>query len=349
MSQLSDVASISRKVIKYGGVFLVFLMVGRVLLGMATTYWKSLYPDPPPPPDVKFGKLPKLLFPQREVPTFSYILETRTGALPTTLPDQYKVYFMPIKKPSLLAYDTAKALANRLDFITEPKKLSETEYRWDVSEAVDSSLTMNIITGSFVLDRKWQKDPAYETPTLAPLLDSQASDKVYNLLSRLDLLEEDLQTGSSSVQPLKSDNGVLVEAPSASKAQFLRVNLYRADVDNTRTVSPTTDRGLVSAIIAFQREASRQLVRMEYNYFPVDLEQSASYPLIGVEEAWIRMQNGGGYVAQYPHGSEVVVVREVTLAYYDSDIPQQFLQPVYLFEGDGFAGYVPAVSDLWVE
>lgn len=349
MSQLSDVASIARKAIKFGGIALVFLIIGRVILGMSISYWKSLYPDPPPPPDVKFGKLPKLLFPQKNAVELGYVLETRTGALPRTLPDQYKVYFMPIKKPSLLAYDTAKELATRLDFITEPSKLSETEYRWDVAEAINSTLTMNIITGAFILDRKWQQDPSFTTPTLY-LSEDQAVDQVYNFLSRLGLLTQDLQEGTFNVLPLKEDSGELTSAPSLSKAQFVRVNLFRAMVDETPIANASTDKGLISAVLAFQREDSRQFVRVDYNYFPVDLEQSASYPLISVTEAWSRLQSGGGYIASYREGTSSVVVREVRIAYYDADIPQQFLQPIYVFEGDdGFLGYVPAISDSWVE
>jgi hypothetical protein len=316
---------------------------------MSIAYWKSLYPDPPPPPDVKFGKLPKLLFPQKIAPQFSYTLETRTGDLPQTLPDQYKVYFMPIKKPSLLAYDSAKELATRLDFITEPNKLSETEYRFDAVETINSTLTMNIITGAFILDRKWQSDPAFTTATLY-LTEDQAVDQVYNFLSRIGLLTEDLQGGTFNVAPLKADIGELTSAPSLSKAQFVRVNLFRAPVDETPIVNASTDKGLVSAILAFQREDNRQFVRVDYNYFPVDLEQSASYPLITPEEAWSRMQSGGGYIASYREGASSATIREVRLAYYDADIPQQFLQPVYVFEGDdGFVGYVPAILDSWVE
>jgi len=78
---------------------------------------------------VKYGKLPKLIFPQKDQPTLTYSLETRTGGLPAKMDTQFRVYFMPIKKPNLLAYDNAKAVAARLDFIQDPVKLSDTDYR----------------------------------------------------------------------------------------------------------------------------------------------------------------------------------------------------------------------------
>lgn len=349
MANLGDTAVVARKAILYGGIGLIFLMVGRIILTTSYAYWKSIHPDPPPPPDVKFGKLPKLVFPQKDAVSLQYQLQTSTGGLPAGMPGQFKVFFMPIKKANLLAYDSAKTVANRLDFIQDPKKLSESEYRWDVTDPIPSSLTINIVTGSFILDRKWQNDPAYLTPNMY-YTDSQSLDRMYNLLSRVELLPEDIKDGNNTIQYLKADKDQIVSAVSLSQADFVQVNLYRKPVDNVEVVSPRTDRGLISAILALQRDDNKQFVHLDYNYFPVDLETSAVYPLIGVAEAWKRMQNGGGYVAGVKPSVTNVTVRSVTLGYYDAEDPQQFMQPVYVFRGDDdFVGYVSAVTDTWVQ
>lgn len=349
MASLGETAIVARKVIKYGGIGLVALMIGRIVLTAGYNYWRTLNPPPPPPPDVKFGKLPKLVFPQKEQPELTYTLETRTGGLPPKMDEQYAVYFMPIKKPSLLAFDEAKAIANRLDFIQEAKQLSATEYRWDSIEPILSSLTIDIITGAFTLDRRWQDDPAYATPTQY-FSETQAVEQVYNLLGRVDLLPSDIKTGDYTIQNLRGEGGQIVPAVSLSQAHFVRVNLYRSDVDETPVVSPRADKGLITTVLALQRDDDKKFVQLDYNYFPVDLETSAVYPLIGVSGAWQRMQTGGGYIADFDPGQAEVVVREVYLAYYDSELPQQFLQPVYVFKGDpDFLGFVPAVADAWVE
>ena len=349
MSTLGETAIVARKAIKYGGIGLVFLIVGRVILNASIAYYKKLNPPPPPPPDVKYGKLPKLIFPQKDQPTLTYSLETRTGGLPAKMDTQFRVYFMPIKKPNLLAYDNAKAVAARLDFIQDPVKLSDTDYRWDSSDPVSSSLTINIITGAFTLDRRWQDDPSYTIPTLY-YNEEQAITRMENILSRLALLPEDVKGGEPTVQNLRAENGKLVTAVSLSQAHFVRVNLYRQNIEEIKVINPRSDKGLISAVLALQREDDKQFVSLEYNYFPVELETSAVYPLISVAEAWQRMQKGGGFVAKSTPGTESVVVRDVYLAYYDSDIPQQFLQPVYVFETeDEFLGFVPAVADAWVE
>ena len=349
MANLGETAIVARKAIRYGGIGLVVLIVGRVILSMGISYWKALHPAPPPPPDVKFGKLPKLEFPQQEAQSFSYTLETPTGGLPTRLPDQFKVFFMPIKTANLLAYDAAKEVANKLDFITDPKKLSETEYRWDATDPIPSSLTINIITGAFVLDKKWQSDPTYLTPSLY-YTDQQAQQQTYNLLSRVGLLPDDIKNGEATVLPLKADKDQIVSAPATAQAYFLQVNLTRAPVDKVAVVTPSANKGLITAIIALQRDEKKQFINLNYNYFPIDTEKFASYPLIGVAEAWKRLQAGQAYIAGVKTNTGNVTIHDVTLNYYDSDTPQQFMQPVYVFTGDpDFAAYVPAVADAWVQ
>ena len=350
MANLGETAIIARKAIKFGGFALVFLMVGRIILTASIAYWKKIHPAPPPPPDVLFGKLPKIVFPQQaEAVTYNYSLETPTGGLPTKLSNQFKVFFMPIKKASLLAYDAAEAVATRLDFIQDPTKLSETEYRWDSTDPIPSSLTINIITGAFVLDKKWQDDPTFTTPTIY-YTDSQAIDRMFNLLSRVGLLPDDIKEGKPTVQYLKADKDQIVSAASLSQAHFVQVNLYRAPVDGVEVVAPSATKGLISAVLALQREDSRQFINLNYNYFPVDLTRSAVYPLIGVAEAWQRLQKGGGFVAGVKPNITNVTINDVTLKYYDPDTPQQFMQPVYMFTGSpDFTAYVPAVSDAWTE
>lgn len=348
MASLGETAVVARKAIKYGGIGLVVLMVGRVILTGAVAYWRQLNPLPPPPPDVKFGKLPKLVFPNTEQPALSYTLETRTGGLPKGMDEQYTVYFMPIKKPSLLAYDNAKSIANRLDFIQEPKQLDETRYRWDSNTPVSSSLTIDSITGAFVLDRKWQEDPSYVTPTFY-FDEVKAVDSVFNLLSRVDLLPDDIKQGRSETSYLKAEGGKLVPEVSLRDAHFIKVDLYREDIEETPVVTADPEEGPITAILALQRDEDKQMTRLEYDYFPVELETKAVYPLIGVSEAWQRMQTGGGYIAGVEEGVSSVVIREVYLAYYDAELPQQYLQPVYVFAGDNnFMGLVPAVNDSWV-
>lgn len=348
MSRLGEISSVARKTIKYGSIGLISLMVVRVMFNAGRTWWKARNPDPPPPPDVKFGKLPPLHFPVTDQPSLQYILETRTGGLPSLDP-QFTIYFMPIKKASLLAYDQASQLASRLGFIQEPEQLTDTSYRWNGSSPVSSSFTIDIITGEFVLDLRWQEDESYLSPTFF-ISEERSTEISENYLSRIGLLPKDIGSEISTVQFLRAQDGELVSAVSLSKSQFLRVNLFRAPVENVPVVNPLVDKGLISMIIALQREDAKQFVGVEYSYFPVELDQNATYPLIGVQIAWQKLQEGKSFIVSSHGEDENIVVRDIYLAYYDADTAQQFLQPVYVFEGDdGFVAYVPALSDEWVQ
>jgi hypothetical protein len=88
---------------------------------------------------------------------------------------------------------------------------------------------------------------------------------------------------------------------------------------------------------------------MENNYHAVDYDQVHTYPLRDVQSAWRTLQAGEGYVAQRGL-NDMAIVRQVYLGYYDDFEEQSYLQPVYVFEGDGgFLGYVPAIDPRYLQ
>ncbi|NMB56402.1 hypothetical protein GYA19_00515, partial [Candidatus Beckwithbacteria bacterium] len=45
-----------------------------------------------------------------------------------------------------------------------------------------------------------------------------------------------------------------------------------------------------------------------------------------------------------------IMIRNISLAYFDSKLPQKYLQPIYVFEGDDnsnreFIAYIPALQN----
>ena len=86
-------------------------------------------------------------------------------------------------------------------------------------------------------------------------------------------------------------------------------------------------------------------MKTSYNYTQVEYEQFETYPIISGDVAWQKLIDGQGYTAVAPENGSEAVVRRVGLAYYDSLDNQQYLQPIYVFEGDGgFVAYVSAID-----
>ena len=88
---------------------------------------------------------------------------------------------------------------------------------------------------------------------------------------------------------------------------------------------------------------------MHYTFWPIS-DETATYPLKKSKEAWEELKDGKAYVASPGDGRTQVVIRKVFLGYYDSEEYQSYLQPIFVFEGDGnFVAYVPAVNPQWQE
>ncbi len=349
MATLTQAAYYARRTIKIGLIVLLSFIVLRTAFGMAKNVWQKLRPPPPPPPTTAFNKLPQIEFGEEPGhPELTFQLETISGGLPK-LDTIGKVYFMPIQTSSLLALDRAKQKARSMGFVTQPEKIAEVVYRWQALET-PTTLEMNINTGNFILRYPYQEDPTLLTEKNLPT-NEQAASEARRFLQSNGYLEEDLASGQAEFTYLRLLNGSLTPAISLSEADFVRVNLFRATLDGLKILPPNPRDALVSFLFSGSRDRNKRILEIKYTYFPIEREISATYPLKSVNNAWQELQSGEGYLANLGENQEgKITVRTVYLAYFDSGQEQNFLQPIFVFEGDrNFFGYVPAVSPEWVE
>ncbi len=348
MATLTQTAQGTRRALKYGVIVLIVIIVLKIGWDVSRSVWKRLRPPPPPPPTMAFGKLPALKFPEKEAPELSYRLETIQGALPT-LDDVGKVYFMPKEPPNLLALDRAKEKVRRMGFVAQPENIGNTHYRWTTTIIPPTTLEMEINSGNFHLRYQFENDQSLLIQKNLPT-DEQAAQEAKSFLKTNGLLTDELATGSAEFDYLKLVSPDLTPAVSLSEADFVRVNLFRADLDGLRILPPNPKEALISFLFSGNRERGKRIIEIYYYYFPIDFNSSATYPLKPINNAWQELQEDKGYIANLGQNEDQVVVRKIYLAYYDSLEPQHFLQPIYVFEGDqGFYGYVPAIDPGWVE
>ncbi|MBI4157884.1 hypothetical protein HY502_03490 [Candidatus Woesebacteria bacterium] len=346
MSSLTQVAISTRKVIRYGIFFIIFLIVGKMLLGSAIGLYNKINPPPPPPPTVKFGKLPTLPFPaplEGEVkPNLTFSLETAEGGLPALSP-QTNVYFMPKISSNLLSLQIATDKAVSLGFSPNWQQVSDTLYKFPhVSER--SELLMNIISGAFSIsfDLKSDSSPLTRRPP-APEI---AAAQVRSYLSSANLLPEDL-TAEITHEFLKQEGESLVPALSLSESSLIKINFFRKSYNELPSLTPKPNESNVWFMVSGLPERQKQVIAAEFHYFPVDESESSTYPLKTAQEAWNELTSGTAYISSYGLNQEAdqVKIRRIYLGYYDGGEPTEFFQPIIVLEGDkGFIAYVPAVT-----
>jgi hypothetical protein len=354
MTSLTQIAITSRKVIRYTVFFIVFLTIGRILLNSGASIYLKLFPPAPPPPTVKFGKLGKIPFPSTSgpVPKLNFTLETATGSLPTNIPTQAKVYFMPKVSSNLLSFDTAKTEAEALGF-NDPNPVQESDSLYKFKDPnYPSTMEINIITGAFSIsyDLTADRTPIDNRPPVAEV----AASEFNAALSSANILPGDL-TGPMVPGYLKLTDGRLQDVLSLSEADVVKVNLFRKSYDNLPCMTANPNQSNVWAIISGGQVKDQQIIAAQYDYYPVDETQYSTYPIITPAQAFSELQAGDAYIAsmgQYKDGDSLKI-RNIYLAYFDPDTSADFYQPIYVFDSgetdptNSFIGYIPAVSPTY--
>ena len=111
---------------------------------------------------------------------------------------------------------------------------------------------------------------------------------------------------------------------------------------------------------------------IDFHDWPLIEDENGTYPIITVQEAWNAVSNDKqGVIASViptsdsvfaensnPPRVDTILINNIYIAYYDSEKKQNFMQPIYVFEGDynvsGKAGgeitlYFPAVQGQYIK
>lgn len=349
MTGLTRIAITARKVIRYGIFFIIFLTVGKIVLDLSVGVYKKVFPAPPPPPTVRFGKLTKIPFPSPQPSAkITYTLQTPEGGLPTDIPTQAKVYFMPKANPNLLSLDVAKEKAKTLQFTGGPVQESDILYKF-TDPNFPTVMEINIVTGTFSIsyDLASDRSPLDQKPPVAETAASIFRGK----LSNANDLPDDL-SGPVTHVFFKLTNQGLTPALSLSESDVVKVNLFRKNYDNLPSVTGNPSEANVWAIVSGSTNSEQQIIAAEYHYHPVDETQYSTYPIKTPTEAFSELQAGQAFIAsmgRYKDG-DAVTIRRMYLAYFDPEAEGDFFQPVYVFDSNendptqSYIAYLPAVT-----
>lgn len=359
MATLTEASVTARKAIKYGIIgFLAITVLWYVGVALVK-YYQAMNPPDLPNPTVDFGQLPKIVF-LESVDRPKLVLELPTGGIPVFV-DRMRVYSAPIKRSSFDDAEKGIEIAASLGFLFKPLQKTESNYIWTNQDQLNSKLDMNIVSGHFTLTRQWQNNPALAS------LASFSSEKTVimdteNYLSKVGLLSSDI-VGVEKVSYLKDSGGALVNALSLSDADFVRLDLFRKNIEE---IDPEGDKkevlasypfyredpskGLIRITISGSKSLSDMIISLEYGYNSVDYTENGTYPIKTGAEAWSELEKGGGFVYRGESKAAEVKIRRVFLGYFDPETSKGYAMPVYVFLGDqGFTAYVSAVRDSYIK
>ncbi len=362
MSNLTETAAATKKLglflIIAGIVYIVFVFTS----GVVKSFWSAGHPPPKPGPEIRFGQLTPLhLVGLKMVEGNSpeYILETLSGNLPS-FPETAKVYALIPFPTSLLYEDHAKSLAVSLGFLNPPERLTKLEYLW-INEN-EARLTMHLVTENFKLRANPDKlnfRPGQLTTA------SQAINQAQVFFGNKGLLERSFTGSSQTVTFLTRREGRLVKASSPETAEVSRVDYFRfltEGADKFPLLGQNPKKGITRIYLL---DNSNNYFAADFNEWLFETKNGSTYPLKSVNEAWNELISGQGYIVYLSLLEETdadnpgplpslktITIREVSLAYYDDENMQNFLQPIYVFKGEAelttggksdLTAYVPAI------
>ena len=349
MATLTETAYYTRRAVNWFILFIIGYFMLRIAWGLAAYAWVIFFPPKPVPPNHAFGRLPALSFPEQASPSgeLSYRLETIEGGVPSASASAV-VYFMPKSPANLLALSRTQEFAERLGFDPTPIQETKSIYRFN-DAAVPRRLRYDIVSNNFIIRYAFEEDATLFIDRDFPSAEA-AKNEAKSVLQTYKLAVDDIADGSLIVSFLRLSGNALVPTTSLSQADGVRVDIFRRAIEGIPVLTPYFNEAPVSFIFSGSRNPKKRMIQFAYTYWPIDYETTATYTLKPTTQAWEELQAGKGFILKYPANGTTLTVRNVRIAYYDSFEPQNYLQPIYVFEGDeGFLGYVAAVASEWTE
>jgi hypothetical protein len=336
-----------------------------------------------------YGKLQAIVWPENATKAnLVYDNNNLVSGKFDTFPDRLNVYKLDNPAPNFLNLDKAKVKAKTLDFIDDtgtvlpPVPLGDATYEWDEPNGLQRKLVFDIVSFDFTMTSNYLTSLTVLNAVGLPN-EPNAIKTSTDFVGSIGLLPADLditktQNTDKKVnyytypQTLSIKNSQLVPATSLSDAQVIRVDLYQKDVtynlntgfkDNnslfqTKQVQfpilyPHPPYSTMSLWVGVGPQGPT-VVNAKFNHrnYIVEKDVEPTYLIKTADEAFEELKKGVGYIAAYNGSPDDVEehINNAYLAYFIGDTPQQYLMPVYVFEGDkGFFGYVSAVKNDWIE
>jgi hypothetical protein len=279
-----------------------------------------------------------------------YTLDTVEGT-PQTATDAAHVYFLPPQPPRLGYREKIYLMARAFGFDT-----SRTQHTLASTEATfkEDKKTLDIDISNFNFsyvydigsDNEFFKDSQSPQPDIAEA-------KAVEFLQGVDRYPQEFATGRTNTIYLFFNTKDKTMAVLDSQAlqvtpNLIEVDFYRPDLDDLPIVPPKYFNSQ-NFVMLNRTGDSYRVARAQVRYFDRSTTQIGTYPLKTGPEAYEDLKAGRGFVASPVKDAKNIIINKMFLAYFDPQVYQEYLRPVYVFLGNNnFVAYVDAVRSDYV-
>ncbi len=292
-----------------------------------------------------FGKIGPPEIPQSTTSAgLKFTLDTIEG-VPVTATETAKVFFLPQLNPRFGYSEKIYLMAKSFGFDTAVVKHKLVDKTATFSDA-EKTLTIDISNFNFKFDRKVNNE-LFSSSQLTIPSKPEIENKAIDFLKKIGRYPDELGKGTANVIYLKYNPGNqnFVNVDLRNQAQLVEVDFYRPGIDDYSVVTPKFFNSQNYVIMLFEG-SDYIVIKSQIVFFEKSDEQVGTYPIKTGDQAWAELNNGKGLVVAGTQGQKNIIIKSMKLGYFDPDIYQNYLQPVYVFLGEeNFVGYVPAVKN----
>lgn len=331
-------------------IFMLFLAVQLLLLYLNSSRPQVVETPPAPSFNIAFNKIKPPIIPQAaSSDRYTYVLDTLDGTPNVeNATGAATIYFLPKQNASFGFLSQIYLMAEAAGFNTEV-----TQHRMSDDRAIfedgKNKLEIDISNFNFSYDFiLTEEDIRFEGGRI--LSENELHSQASAFLSKMSRYPSDLAQGKKNIIYLNfnSENNEVATLDSAEGANMAEVDFYRPDINGYPIVTSTYYNSPHYVLFGFDASGNR-VVRAQVKFIERSQDQTGQYPIRTSEQAWQDLQAGKGNVVSSTKESGEIVIKKIFLAYYDPDVYQEYLQPVYVFLGDDkYVGYVPAVTDEYL-
>jgi len=342
MPTLNKVTSETRFILKWGAIIIVIILV--IKIGIAIK--EKLYPAPPAPPTVAFGKLEPIKFPANAIDKpLTYVLDTISGTLPV-FPDRAKIYKISPNRVDFISLEKAQNKVSKLGFGTKKTLISENTYQWVDRNTLLRKISFNILSSDFIYSSSFVTDSIIQSGINLPS-ESEAINIAKTFLESVLSFSNNIDLAKTKTTLHTIKNYTIIPSTNISEAQIIRVDFFEQDIDKLPIYYPKPMSSTTNLLIS-GGENSPQVVEAFYAHKNI-AKESATYPIKSASLAFLQLKQQKAYIASFTGKDTNVAIKNIFLGYYLGKDEQKYLIPIIIFEGDNdFFAYISAVKDEWV-